>query len=55
MADYSPANRLLGWEPAVRFREGLRRTIDWYYSNKDRDDVRRIMDGGGTIARKVPA
>lgn len=24
------ARRMLGWEPQVRFQEGLRRTVDWY-------------------------
>ena len=55
VADNSLATRLLGWEPAVPFREGLRRTIDWYFAHKDRDEVRRVMDAGGAIARKVPA
>jgi len=34
------ARRLIGWEPKVSFVEGLHRTIDWYYSTKDRDTVR---------------
>ncbi len=36
VADNSLAKRLLGWEPQVPFKEGLHRTIDWYFSNKDR-------------------
>ena len=28
-ADISLANERLGYEPAVHFGEGLRRTIDW--------------------------
>jgi GDP-L-fucose synthase len=32
--DGSKARRLLGWEPAVSLDEGLRRTIDWFASNK---------------------
>jgi nucleoside-diphosphate-sugar epimerase len=35
VADNSLAERLLGWKPQVRFRDGLHRTIDWYFSNKD--------------------
>ena len=35
VADNSLAKKLLGWEPEVSFIEGLRQTIDWYYSNKD--------------------
>ena len=31
-ADLSLARRLLGYEPKVRFEEGLRRTVDWYRS-----------------------
>ena len=27
--------RELGWEPTVRFREGLERTVDWYRGNRD--------------------
>jgi nucleoside-diphosphate-sugar epimerase len=44
VADNSLAKRLLGWEPLVPFREGLKRTIDWYFATKDRDHVRRILN-----------
>ncbi len=30
LADISLAKKLLGYEPIVDFREGLRRTVDWY-------------------------
>ena len=30
MADIGRARKLLGYEPAVNFREGLRRTVEWY-------------------------
>jgi len=43
VADNALAKRLLGWEPKVPFREGLKRTIDWYYSTKDRKEVERIF------------
>src|SRR6266851_5602636 len=43
VADNALAKRLLGWEPKVPFREGLKRTIDWYYSTKDREEVERIF------------
>jgi nucleoside-diphosphate-sugar epimerase len=36
VADNSLSKRLLGWEPQVRFIDGLRRTIDWYFASKDR-------------------
>jgi nucleoside-diphosphate-sugar epimerase len=44
VADNSLAKKLLGWEPQVPFKEGLRRTIDWYYKTKDREQVKRILD-----------
>ena len=31
-ADLSLARRVLGYEPRVRFEEGLKRTWDWYKS-----------------------
>lgn len=43
VADNSLAKRLLGWEPQVPFREGLRRTIDWYFSTKDQEQVRSTL------------
>jgi nucleoside-diphosphate-sugar epimerase len=43
----------LGWAPKFAFREGLRRTIEWYVASKDRDEVRRMLEGGGLIERKV--
>lgn len=44
VADNSLAKRLLGWEPKVLFREGLKRTIDWYYANKQRSEVEKIFE-----------
>ena len=43
VADNSLAKKLLGWEPKVPFREGLKRTIDWYYSTKDKEEVMRTF------------
>jgi len=40
VADNGLAKRLLGWEPKVRFIDGLHRTIDWYYANKRPEEVR---------------
>jgi nucleoside-diphosphate-sugar epimerase len=31
-ADISKARRLLGYEPAIAFEDGLRKTVDWYRS-----------------------
>ena len=39
VADNSLARRLLGWEPQVKFMDGLHRTTDWYFSSKDRELV----------------
>jgi nucleoside-diphosphate-sugar epimerase len=44
VADNSLAKRLLDWQPRVPFAEGLRRTIDWYFATKDRNEVSRILD-----------
>ncbi len=33
LADISRARELLGYTPRVDFREGLRRTVDWYRAN----------------------
>ncbi len=35
LADVSKAGELLGWETAVGLEEGIARTIDWYYENRD--------------------
>src|SRR5881628_1687860 len=43
VADNSLAKKLLGWEPKVLFREGLKRTIDWYYATRDKEEVKRIF------------
>jgi nucleoside-diphosphate-sugar epimerase len=39
VADNSLARMLLGWEPKVKFMDGLHRTIDWYFTSKDRDAI----------------
>ncbi len=33
------ARELLGWEPEVRFLDGLRKTVDWYVATHERDAV----------------
>jgi nucleoside-diphosphate-sugar epimerase len=43
VADNSLAKKLLGWEPKILFKDGLKRTIDWYYATRDRDEVQRIF------------
>lgn len=44
VADNSLAKKLLGWEPKVNFKEGLRSTIDWYFSNKEPGKVAATLD-----------
>jgi len=44
VADNSLAKKLLDWEPQVPFREGLKRTVDWYVANKDRETVRSNLE-----------
>lgn len=44
VADNSLAKKLLGWEPQVPFREGVRRTIEWYFATKNREQVKAILD-----------
>jgi len=39
VADNSLAKGLLDWEPQIKFMDGLRSTIDWYFSTKDRQKV----------------
>jgi nucleoside-diphosphate-sugar epimerase len=43
VADNSLAKRLLGWEPKVRFMDGLRQTADWYFRTKKREDVEAAL------------
>ena len=43
VADNSLAKNLLGWEPQILFREELKRTMDWYFSSKDREQVKQIL------------
>lgn len=54
VADNSLAKRLMGWEPNVKFVDGLHRTIDWYFATKDRGEVARQLDAALT-ERRVPA
>jgi nucleoside-diphosphate-sugar epimerase len=44
VADNALARRLLGWEPQIKFMDGLRSTIDWYFSSKEREAVAATLD-----------
>ncbi|MCJ7634359.1 NAD-dependent epimerase/dehydratase family protein, partial [Candidatus Bathyarchaeota archaeon] len=43
VADNSLAKKILGWEPKVKFIDGLHRTIDWYSATKDVEEVKKIL------------
>lgn len=44
VASHALARERLGWEPCVRFVEGVRRTIEWYVKSHDVDAVRASLD-----------
>lgn len=44
VADNSLAKKFLGWQPKTKFREGLKKTIDWYFSSKDVDWVKKNLE-----------
>ncbi len=44
VADNSLAKKLLVFEPKPPFREGVPRTIDWYFANRKQDEVRSNLD-----------
>lgn len=44
VADNSLARMLLGWEPKVKFMDGLHRTIDWYFKSKDRQAISTSLE-----------
>jgi nucleoside-diphosphate-sugar epimerase len=44
VADNELARNLLGWEPKTLFREGLRKTMDWYFATKRKEDTRDALD-----------
>jgi nucleoside-diphosphate-sugar epimerase len=38
------AKDLLGWEPEMKFMDGLHRTIDWYFGSRQREAVSGYLD-----------
>jgi nucleoside-diphosphate-sugar epimerase len=38
------AKKLLGWEPKVLFKDGLKRTIDWYFADRRREDIEARLE-----------
>jgi len=47
VADNRLARSLLVWEPQVRFIDGLRQTVDWYFATRERELV------AGTIEHRL--
>jgi nucleoside-diphosphate-sugar epimerase len=44
VAENSLAKKVLGWEPAVKFVDGVRRTIDWYVSSRDESQAASALE-----------
>jgi len=44
VADNSLARKLLGWEPEVKFVDGLHRTIDWYASSRSESEAAAALE-----------
>jgi nucleoside-diphosphate-sugar epimerase len=44
VADNALAKKLMGWVPKVSFRDGLKRTFDWYFATKDREQVSKKLN-----------
>jgi nucleoside-diphosphate-sugar epimerase len=44
VADNHLAKKLLGWEPKTNFRDGLKKTMDWYFASKKKEDVRGVLE-----------
>ncbi len=43
VADNALARRLLGWEPRVKFMDGVRQTADWYFATHQREAVAEAL------------
>ena len=55
VADNALARRLLGWEPRVKFMDGLRQTADWYFSTRNRAQVGEVLESLLTERTLAPA
>ncbi len=44
VAENKLAAKLLGWKPKVKFFDGLHRTIDWYFAEKKREEVKALLE-----------
>ena len=52
VADYSLAQKLLGWEPKMKFIDGLHRTIDWYFRTKKLEEVAASLND--MLTERIP-
>jgi UDP-glucose 4-epimerase len=43
-ADLTKARKILNWEPKVSIKEGLKRTIEWYYSTHSLEEVKKDFE-----------
>ena len=43
-ADLSRARKILGWEPKVSYKEGFKRTVEWYFASRKRDEIEANLD-----------
>ena len=43
-ADLTKARKVLGWEPKVSYAEGFKKTVDWYFANKNEKKVKADLD-----------
>jgi nucleoside-diphosphate-sugar epimerase len=43
-ADLTRARRVLGYEPQVSYREGFKKTIEWYFANNNKDEVKKNLN-----------
>ncbi len=41
VASNALAKKILGWEPKFKFVDGLHKTIDWYFSTKNKAEVKK--------------
>lgn len=44
VADNKLAKKLMGWEPKTPFREGLRKTLDWYFASHEKKEVSGVLE-----------
>jgi UDP-glucose 4-epimerase len=44
VASHRLARERLGWEPQMKFMDGLRRTIDWYFGSREREAVSGYLE-----------